>query len=75
LSEEIKVDEKLGRQIVGSLKLISIEEIASKRVVLKVGVRTKAGRQWEIANELQMMIKQALDSEGVPNVYVKNVSV
>ncbi|MDA0634603.1 mechanosensitive ion channel family protein [Nonomuraea sp. MCN248] len=69
LAEEMWADTELREKaIVEQPQVFGVEQLSDSRLVFRVSVKTLPAKQGEVARELRLRIKSALDSAGIPMV-------
>lgn len=63
--EEIKDDPQFGPFILEPIEVLGLDRFADSAVIIKVRLKTKPLKQWEIGREFNRRLKAAFDKEGV----------
>jgi small-conductance mechanosensitive channel len=64
-AEELREDETWGLDILEPPEMWGVERLDIDGVTLRLVVKTRPGRQYEVTRQLQLRIKQALDRAGI----------
>jgi len=65
VAEELAQDTTFGPMIIGTPKVLRVDNFGDSGIELKVLGETKPLKQWDVAGELRKRIKKAFDEEGI----------
>ena len=65
IAEELRSDEKWGLDILEPPEMWGVEQLAVDGVTIRLVVKTRPGRQYEVTRELQLRIKEAFEAAGI----------
>ncbi|MBN1862270.1 MAG: mechanosensitive ion channel family protein [Dehalococcoidales bacterium] len=65
VAEELAHDATFGPMIIGTPKVLRVDNFGDSGIELKVLGETKPLKQWDVAGELRRRIKKAFDEEGI----------
>jgi moderate conductance mechanosensitive channel len=73
VGEELTRDAAFGPNILESPQVLGVEDFGDSQVTLRMMIKTRPLKQWEIARELRKRIKQAFDQNGIEIPYPQRV--
>ena len=65
IAEELREDETWGLDILEPPEMWGVEQLAVDGVTIRLVVKTRPGRQYEVTRELQLRIKEAFEAAGI----------
>ena len=65
VAEELAHDTTFGPMIIGTPRVLRVDNFGDSGIEIKVLGETKPLKQWDVAGELRKRIKKAFDSEGI----------
>ncbi|MBI2860105.1 MAG: mechanosensitive ion channel [Chloroflexi bacterium] len=65
VGEELSRDEVFGPMIIGTPKVLRVDNFADSAIEIKVLGETKPLKQWEVTGELRKRLKKTFDLEGI----------
>ncbi|MBM3506427.1 MAG: mechanosensitive ion channel [Alphaproteobacteria bacterium] len=65
IGHELKSDARLGRGMLGPIEIMGLEEITDTALVVRVRIKTRPQRQWELRREFNRRVKLRFDREGI----------
>jgi len=65
VGEELQQDPVYHRIVLDPLSVMGVQELGSSSISIRVRIRTRPGKQWEIRRQLNLRIKKRFDKEGV----------
>jgi len=65
VGDQLVEDSRFGPNILSSPEVLGVESLEESQVLLRVLVKTRALKQWEIARELRKRIKMTFDRHGI----------
>ncbi len=65
VGQELSLDEEFKDNIISPPKFISIDDLSDSGVVIRIKGETKPQKQWAVASELRLRIKDAFDKENI----------
>jgi small conductance mechanosensitive channel len=64
-SAELQTDPRFGPSILEPLEVLGVDAFADSSVILKIRIKTRPLKQWEVGRELRRRIKRAFDAHGI----------
>ncbi len=65
VGEELAKDETFGPMIIGTPKVLRVDNFGDSAIEIKVLGETKPIKQWDVMGQLRQRIKKAFDEEGI----------
>lgn len=65
VASDLRKDEHFGKLILEDLEVFGVDKFVDSAVNIRVRIKTKPIRQWEVGREYNRRLKQAFDREGI----------
>jgi len=65
VGEDIRQDPIFHRVILEPVKVMGVQELSSSSIVIRLRMRTRPGKQWDVRRLLNLRVKQRFDKEGI----------
>ena len=65
IGHDIKADPQLGRAMLGPIEIMGLEEVTDNALVIRVRMKTRPQRQWDVRREFNRRVKVRFDKEGI----------
>ncbi|OWZ89256.1 hypothetical protein B9J07_34210 [Sinorhizobium sp. LM21] len=63
--EELRADPELKGAIIGDMEWFGVQELADSAVIIRVRIKTLAGKQWSVGRALNGAVKRVFDARGI----------
>ena len=64
-AEELREDDDWGSDLLETPEMLGVQQLAADGVTIRLVVKVRPGRQFALARELQLRIKEALETAGI----------
>ncbi len=69
IGQEIKADAQLGRAMLGPIEIMGLEEVTDNALVIRVRIKTRPQRQWDIRREFNRRVMAGFAKDGIDTPY------